>query len=469
MALATFPDPILDAFAAVVRRRGREPLVASPSRRWTADEIESGAQALAERFAEEALAPGRLVGLAAPGPPAFLVGYLALRRLALVPVLCDSAQPTPDRLVSLDRLGVSHFLWTSEAWPATTAWIASRRAPARDVALPPATGAVKLSSGSTGEPRGIAATAEALLADDAQLASSMGLVAEERIVAAVPLSHSYGFSSVALPALVRGSLLVLADESAPFAPLAAGRALGATFLPTVPAVLSALVRLARPPAWPESLRRTIAAGAPLAPETARAFRERWGRPVHVFYGASECGGIAYDRDGGAAERGTVGSAVDGVRLELDPESGRLRVRSAAVATAYLPEPSPELDGESFLTGDLVEWEGSELRLLGRADDVVIVRGKNVRPREVEAVLRELDGVLEACVLGVDGPEGPRSLLRAVVAAPGAGLGYREILEHCRTRLAEHKVPRGVVVVDQLPRTERGKLDRVALAALAEGS
>lgn len=468
MPLAPFPDPILEAFGAVVRRRGSEPLVASPVRRWSAAEIESAAIALAERLAEEAMAPGRLVGLAAPAAPAFLVGYLALRRLALVPVLCDTAEPTPDRLATLDRLGVSHFLWTSEGWPASTAaWIASRRAPAREVELPPETGAVKLSSGSTGEPRGIAAPAAALLADDAQLARSMGLVAAERILAAVPLSHSYGFSSVALPALVRGSLLVVAEERSPFAPLAAGRELGATFFPTVPAVLSAMVRLARPPAWPESVRRTISAGAPLPPETARAFRERFGRPVHVFYGASECGGIAYDRVGDAAERGTVGEPVEGVRLELDPESGRLRVRSAAVAAGYLPEPAAELDGESFLTGDLAEWDGAELRLLGRADDLVIVRGKNVRPREVETALRELDGVVDVCVLGVDGPEGPRSLLRAVVAVSGARIGYRDVLDHCRARLAEHKVPRSVVLVDELPRTERGKLDRVALAALVE--
>ncbi len=223
------------------------------------------------------------------------------------------------------------------------------------------------------------------------------------------------------------------------------------------------------------------AGAPLSAETARAVRQRFGQPVKVFYGATECGGIAFDREGTAAERGTVGTPVDGVRIELDEETGRLRVRSAAVADGYLPEPSPELSRGSFLTGDLAAWDDSrpgELRLLGRADDLIIVKGKNVQPSEVEIVLSDLAGVDEVCVLGVDGPEGPRTVLRAVIAAGGAAASsvvtFERLVEHCRGRLAEHKIPRSVVVLPELPRDGRGKIDRrrladPALAAAASGA
>ena len=72
----------------------------------------------------------------------------------------------------------------------------------------------------------------------------------------------------------------------------------------------------------------ISAGAPLPPETARRFRERFGVPVQTFYGSSESGGITFDRRGDAAERGTVGTPIDGVEIDLD---GGLRVRSPAVA------------------------------------------------------------------------------------------------------------------------------------------
>jgi long-chain acyl-CoA synthetase len=465
-------DPILLAFSELAAGRPREPLVASPSRSVSAEALAAAAESLERRLAASGVGPGSAVGLAAAAGPALLVGYLALRRRGAVPVLCDSARPTPDRLAALDRLGVTGFVASADGWPSSSdAWEVDRRDPERPLAANPDWGAIKLSSGSTGEPRGIAVTSAALLADDAHLTSSMGLRATDRFVAKVPLSHSYGFSSLALPALVRGSLLVVPEGRSPLAPLAAARALGATVFPTVPAWLGAFVRLSTPPPWPESVRLVLAAGAPLPAETAAAFRAATGRAVHVFYGASECGGITYDRRGDAAERGTVGTAVDGVALRIDPATGRLEVRSAAVASTYLPEARPELGSGRFLTGDLAELGDGEVRLSGRADDIVFVRGKNVNPREVEAALREIPGVVEASVLGVDGPDGPRSVLRAVVAAPGSGEGsgpdYETILAHCRRRLAEHKVPRSVVVVAEMPRTDRGKLDREMLASLVQ--
>ena len=462
-------DPILRQFEATRARRPDAPLVVSAAASWSAEELGRAARGLAEELSASGFGAGDVVGLAAPAP-AFVAGYLALRAVAAIPVLCDGVRPTPDRLGALDRLGAVGFLACASGWPgAASAWQIHRRRPDRTLPCDPAWGAIKLTSGSTGEPRGIAVGSEALLADDAQLAAAMGLSADDRLVAAVPLSHSYGFSSLLLPTLVRGSLLVVPEEGSALAPLAAARRHQATFLPTVPAWLGAYSRLGEPPPWPESLARVVSAGAPLPPATAVAFRERTGREVRVFYGASECGGIAYDRSGGAAERGTVGTPVPGVEVEVDPQTGRLSVRSPAVAATYLPEAAAELGGGRFLTGDRAVLEAGELRLLGRADDVVIVRGRNVDPREVERAIAAVPGVEEVCVLGIDGPDGPRSVLRAVVAAPEGGVDARAVTEACRRELAAYKIPRSVVVVAELPRTERGKVDRAAAAALGERS
>src|SRR5262249_30644479 len=147
-------------------------------------------------------------------------------------------------------------------------------------------------------------------------------------------------------------------------------------------------------AWPKTLSKVIFAGARLAPEDARAFRERFDRPVHVFYGASECGGITYDREGGAAERGTVGTPVDGVTVGLD--DGTVTVASAAVALGHVPTARPSLQDRTFRTADRATWSASgELLLLGRADAVINVEGKKVEPREVESVLGNMPGVREA--------------------------------------------------------------------------
>ena len=471
-----FRDPILAAFDELHAHQPERALVASSSRLATVADVHRQAAELADRLHEHALVPGRLVGLVAPNGPGFLVGYLAMRRCGLVPVLCDVAVPPHALEEILARFDVAGCLSLSDPWPrGGRHWTFVTRLGAVLRHLSEAVGAVKLTSGSTGAPRGVVVSSAALVADEMQLAATMGLSAEDRHLGAIPFSHSYGFSSVVMPALLRGALVIVPDERSAMAPLVAARDLGATFFPAVPAWLSGWTRLASPLPLPPSVRLLTSAGAPLAAETARAVRERFGLAVKVFYGASECGGIAFDREGTAAERGTVGSPVEGVSIELDAETGRLRVRSAALADGYLPEPAPELSGGSFLTGDLAAWEearSGELRLLGRADDLIIVKGKNVQPREVEIVLRDLPGVEEACVLGMDGPEGQRTVLRAVLAAgASSALTFESVVEHCRGRLAEHKIPRSIVVLPELPRDGRGKFDRRRLAdpALATGS
>jgi long-chain acyl-CoA synthetase len=379
-------------------------------------------------------------------------------------LLLDIASPETARHTAARALGAIGVLTAADGWAPPAAW---GWAPleAAAVELPPAATLVKLTSGSTGSPRGIAVGAAAVAADDDQLTRTMGLAATERALAAVALSHSYGFSSLALPALRRGVTLVVAEGGGSLAPLAAAESCGATFFPAVPAWLSAWARLAEPPPWPASLRHVISAGAPLSAETAALFHRRSGRYVHVFYGASECGGIAYDRRGDAALRGTVGTPVDGVEIALRPD-GRPAVRSAAVGLGALPAADPDLSGGTFVAGDLAAWEGEELRLLGRADDLVIVRGKNVDPREVEAVLRALEAVSDVAVLGVDSGRPGEPTLRAVIACEPGALAYEEVARHCRERLAEYKVPRSIVFVEALPRNARGKLDRQALLALS---
>jgi len=460
------PDVLLSDFDRLVATRPDAPLVATRGRAASVAEVDRAAAGLEERLAAEGVAEGDLIGFAAGPGPAFLAGFVALRRVGAVPVFCDSAQASPDRVAALDRLGTSGFLAEDGGWsPGPDAWRLERRAQGSPRRADPTWGAIKLTSGSTGDPRGIAVTSGALAADDDQLARSMGLRDDDRFLAAVPLAHSYGFSSLVLPALRRGSLLVVPRDRSPLGLLADAEALGATVFPTIPAWLGRYVRLAAPPPIPASVRLVLSAGAPLEARVGRAFRELTGRAVHVFYGASECGGIAFDRAGGAAERARVGAAVDGVALEIDPASGQLVVRSPAVACGYLPDPDPRLGGGRFLTSDLARVDATgEVELLGRADDWVIVRGRNVNPREIEAVLAELEGVDDVAVVGVDGRDGPRTRLRALVVAR-EGVDADAVLAHCRSRLAPHKVPRELRLVDEIPRTERGKTDRVALAAL----
>jgi acyl-CoA synthetase (AMP-forming)/AMP-acid ligase II len=454
------PDPILHAFDLLSRRTPDAPLVVSPERRATVGGVDALARAAGRLLADAALAPGAVVGLAAANGPGFLASLLAVRRAGLAALLLDAQTPDAEALRIVRALGAAALLRCRTGWPGGPGDWEWTGVECGLLHLPGAT-VVKLTSGSTGLPRGIATTAEALLADDAALTASMGLRADDRLLTTIPLSHSYGLSSLALPALARGILLVLPEEKSVYDPFATAERTGATFFPAVPAHLDALVRMAEPPPLPASLRLVITAGAPLSPTTSERFRELFGIPVHVFYGASECGGICYDRPGGAAERGTVGAPVEGVQVGLEGE-GIVTVESAAVASGYVPEGDPRLAGGRFQASDLGTWKHGELALRGRVDDLVNIKGKKVNPREIESVIGRLAGVDEVAVLGVSIPGRPGEVLRAVVACPPGSLTAEDVIAWCRSHLSGHKVPRSVLLVPELPRTSRGKLDRLAL-------
>lgn len=471
--------PILRAFAALAPGL---PLVLSPdgpaTRKATVADVEALAGAAGAALARGGIEEGTLVAVAAGNGPGFLAALLALWRRGSPALLLDFHAPEAEGLRAAHTLGAAAVLRAASCWPAGEQDFAV--APAAGPAERPAAAldgvaVVKLTSGSTGLPRGIATPAEALVADDGALAATMGLRESDRLLVSIPLSHSYGLSSLAMPALMRGTPLVVPGGEGPLAPLAAAEREGATVFPTVPAYVEGLLRLSSRPAWPCSLRLVVAAGAPLAPRVAGRFREAFGLPVHVFYGASECGGICYDREGGAGERGTVGTPVDGVEVRLEaPEGGGapgpgepavVAVTSPAVARGYLPDPGPRLGGGRFRAGDLAVWEGGELALRGRVDDLINVKGKKVDPREVERVLAQLAGVEEVAVLGVALPERGSELVRAVIACREERLTPAAVLDWCRRHLAAHKVPRSVILLPELPRTARGKLDRAALKEL----
>ena len=464
-------DPIVSAFARLARRTPLAPLVVSPERRATAGDVDALARAAGSVLAGLTLPPGSVVGLVAPNGPGFLASFLALRRAGLAILLLDGQTPEAEAQRIVRGLGAAALLRCRTGWPEGPAdWTSPPYPPLPSPPLPDIA-VIKLTSGSTGAPRGIATPAEALLADDAQLTATMGIRPDDRLLATVPLSHSYGLSSLALPALVRGTMLVLPEVSSLFDPFVAAERAGATVFPTVPAYLEALLRLSEAPPRPRSLRLVLTAGALLAPATARRFREAFGLPVHVFYGASECGGICYDRTGDAGERGTVGTPVEGVQVALEPldatsaGEGIVTVASPSVAAGYLPDPDPRLRGGRFVGGDLATWRGGELVLRARLDDMINVRGKKVNPREVEEVLCGLAGVDEAVVLGIPVPERSGEMLRAVVACRPGRLSVEQVHAWCRVRLAPHKVPRSVILVPEMPRTPRGKIDRPALLGL----
>ncbi len=416
---------------------------------------------------------GALVGLVMPPVPDAVEALAALWCAGLVPILIDPSLPQDAARESARRLGARLF-WCPE--PGRDATLDPARAEplepdpvapgaAHTPSAHPDAAAVKLTSGSSGAPQGVEVSAAALLADTEALVSCIGLSAGDRGLVAVPLSHSYGFSVLTLPALTHGLELVFPGDAGV---RAAARSMQATFLPSVPAWFHSVLRGEGQLA--PSLRTLVSAGAPLSADLARGFRQRFGVPIHVLYGASECGSITYDREGGAAERGRVGTLLDGVRVELEggseDEPGLVSVHSPALGLGYLPRGSAgdRLAHGRFLSEDLARWREGELELCGRRSEWISVKGHKVDPREVAARIEAHPRVREAAVIAKPRAGQTEETVRAVIACEGE-LSYLEIVEWCRASLAPHKLPRSVVFVRELPRNERGKLDRTRLRAL----
>jgi long-chain acyl-CoA synthetase len=431
---------------------------------------------------------GDLVLLSARDLDSWLVALATLWKRGFVPLLADAdlsraeigelAGAFRPAFCILDRRvdpegGAAEGL--GEDLAGLHAWIpgqGGRRAPGSvQPELPRDAAIVRLTSGTTGKPRGVVVTAAQLLADARNICATMGLRPEDTLVAAIPLGHAYGFVHLWMSLVTLGSRLLLLEQPLPAMLVEAISGAGPLVMPGTPYLFDLVLQAGGKRRF-KGLRLCLSAGAPLPERLSRAFKERFGLPIRTFYGASECGGISFDgsRDGSVPD-GCVGTPLEGVRVTMIPEpgsdggAGRICVESEAVGLGYLPaDPKGALQPGRFMTSDLGGWdEGGRLRITGRLDRMINVGGRKVDPAEVEAVLRDLPGVRQAVVFGA--PDRQRGQAVCALLVAGRGLTREAVLAACGARLARFKIPRRVEFVAKIPENARGKTDRHALAAL----
>ena len=330
---------------------------------------------------------------------------------------------------------------------------------------------LKLTSGTTAAPRAIRFRSHQLLADCNQICETMEISDDDLNFGVIPVSHSYGFSNLLTPLIARGVPMVVSQDRTPRGVLADLARTGATVFPGTPAFYQAFCDIGDVPPL-QKLRLCISAGAPLSSAVAKKFFEKFNQPIHSFYGASECGGICYDRHGTTFEDGLVGQPMQGVEVELiDPmeSASQIRVRSAAVSDGYFPEPNDQKLGNGvFLPDDLLERHDSALKIVGRISDVINVAGKKVNPAEVEAHLLSFKGVRQAVVFGRSTSAGLRNEEVAACVLASPDVSESDLLRFCRTALSGWQVPKRIFIVDMIPTNERGKINRRDLAQRFSG-
>jgi long-chain acyl-CoA synthetase len=324
----------------------------------------------------------------------------------------------------------------------------------------------KLTSGTTAVPRLVRFRSEQLLADCNQICETMGISDADLNFGVIPIAHSYGFSNLLTPLIVRGVPMVISRDRTPRAILADLARSNATVFPGMPVFYQAFSEMENIPILPK-LRLCISAGAPLPIPVAKKFLEKFHLPIHSFYGSSECGGICYDREAANPSEGFVGEAMNGVTVEIVDPTGsatQVRVHSSAVGDGYFPEPDNEkLSDGIFVPDDLLAREGSGFKIVGRISDVINVAGKKVNPAEVEAHLLRFSGVRQAVVFGRPASAGAlrNEEVTACVVAPG--ISETELLQFCRGGLSAWQVPKQIFIVDAIPANERGKISRRELS------
>lgn len=356
--------------------------------------------------------------------------------------------------------------------------------PAPSGTIPVDLAALIYTSGSTGNPKGVMLSHQNMVFTLGSVIEYLGLRREDRILNVLPLAYSYGLYQLLMSVSI-GATLVLAKSFAYPAEVADRiRDSNVTVLPGVPTMFAGLISLAGSSGASFPTVRIVTNAAAALPEPFVKPLERVfpHAGIYKMYGMTECKRISYlSPELVHSKPGSVGKAIPGTEVFLADENGRrlafgesgiLHVRGPHVMLGYWNQPeltakvlrAGAYPGDRVLiTGDHFRWdEEGFLYFLGRSDDIINSRGEKVSPTEVEDVIFDIPGVLEAAVVGVPDEVSGEKVRAYVVLKPGAAVAERDIRRACMARLESVKVPQDVVIVSELPKTLTGKIRKESL-------
>jgi long-chain acyl-CoA synthetase len=339
-------------------------------------------------------------------------------------------------------------------------------------------------SGTTGLPKGVMLSHRNLLFLAAGSAKIRSLTPDDRLYGILPMSHAVGLSVVLLGSLLSGASLYLSPRFDPMNARVTLEKERLTVLLGAPATFTQFLQYAklrgiRSLKFP-ALRIISSSGAQLHPSTKSAIENLFGMPLHNGYGVTECSPtIAQTRVESPRSDTSIGPPFPGIETRLvgpdrkpvsDGESGELWVRGPNVMKGYYrssEETAAAIDPEGwFNTRDLARLQDGNLFIVGRTKDLIVHRGFNVYPAEVEAVLNAHPAVVQSAVIGrvVDGDE---EVVAFVQPLPDTPLPSSDLAEYAAMHLAPYKRPSQFILVPTMPVTPTGKVVKAELAKMFE--
>lgn len=497
--------------------------IETPERLYSWNDIEHTCARYANVLAGLCLPAGARVAVQVEKSPEALMLYLATLRAGLVylplntayreaevdyflsdaepsVIVCSStAQPWIQAMA--DRGGIKHVYTLDEDGSGTLAAAAASTSKEFETVLskPDDLAAILYTSGTTGRSKGAMLSHRNLASNAQVLHRYWGWSSDDVLLHMLPIFHVHGLFVAAHGALLAGARMIWLPR------LDVGQALH--YLPRCTVMMGVptyYVRLLAEPSFTyetcANMRLFVSGSAPLLADTFNAFRERTGHTILERYGMSETVMLTsnpYDAFDGLRIAGTVGRPLPGVQARVVNDNdiavlpgsiGHVQVRGPNVFSGYwrMPEKTREeftADGW-FRTGDLGRWgsvlddEGrviesmpdDYLSIVGRGKDLIITGGFNVYPKEIESFIDDFPGVVESAVIGVPHADFGEAVVAVVVPAPGQEIDAEVVRTGLKRRIANFKVPKHVVLVDQLPRNAMGKVQknilREAYAGLA---
>jgi malonyl-CoA/methylmalonyl-CoA synthetase len=332
--------------------------------------------------------------------------------------------------------------------------------------------AILYTSGTTGRSKGAMLTHGNLASNIAVLNDVWQWQKGDVLLHTLPLFHIHGLFVAAHGALYNGSKMIFLskfDSAEVIQHLPRS-----TIFMGVPTYY---VRLLADPTFSHEpcagMRLFVSGSAPLLADTFAQFAQRSGHQILERYGMSETAMLTSNPYIGERKPGTVGPALPGVSVLVvntegvscaNGEVGEIQVKGPNVFKGYwqMPEKTAEefTDDAYFKTGDVGFFDDDlYLSIVGRSKDLIITGGYNVYPKEIEAIIDELPGVLESAVIGVSHPDFGEAVVAVVVPRAEATLSEHTIIQMLKNAIANFKVPKQVHVVTELPRNTMGKVQK----------
>jgi malonyl-CoA/methylmalonyl-CoA synthetase len=333
--------------------------------------------------------------------------------------------------------------------------------------------AILYTSGTTGRSKGAMLSHDNLASNSLTLVDYWGFTDNDVLIHALPIYHTHGlFVASNVTLFARAAMIFLPK----FDPDAIIKLMSrATVLMGVPTFYT---RLLQSPALTREatshMRLFVSGSAPLLADTHREWAARTGHAVLERYGMTETNMNTSNPYHGERVPGAVGHALPGVSVRvtdpdtgkpLEPESiGMIEVKGPNVFKGYWRMPDKTKaefrDDGFFITGDLGKIDAKGyVHILGRGKDLVISGGFNVYPKEIESEIDAMPGVIETAVIGVPHADFGEGVTAVVVCDRQAKVDEAAVLKALEGRLAKFKMPKRVIIVDELPRNAMGKVQK----------